>query len=231
MSATPRLDYNLNLAAHLDGEMLKTPAGNLLVMPNKHMADRIAAEWQRVHTKNSKYQSDLLKYANTTLDHVARSRDSVVEGWLAYVATDMLFYRVEEPADLVRAQTLAWRPVLDWVEQLTGEQITIIPGLAPRPQSSALLEKLRHHASRYDDFRLCALAQGGGLLGSSLLALALVEGAVDAEAAYAAALCEELFQSRKWGEPEDLAQRRQHFRQEIDNLAEFIRLSGTQTPE
>jgi chaperone required for assembly of F1-ATPase len=231
MSATPRLEYNLNLAAHIDGEILKTPAGNLLVMPNKRMADRIAAEWQRVHTKNSKYQSDLLKYANTTLDHVAKSRDSVVEGWLGYVATDMLFYRADEPADLVRAQTLAWRPVLGWVEQLTGEQITTIPGLAPRPQSPALLEKLRHHASCYDDFRLCALAQGGGLLGSSLLALALVEGVVDAEAAYAAALCEELFQSQKWGEPEDLAQRRQHFRQEIDNLVEFIRLSGVQTPE
>lgn len=231
MSGAPRLEYDLPFAAHSEGETLKTPAGNLLVMPNKHMADRIAAEWQRVHTKNSKYQSDLLKYANTTLDHVAKSRDSVVEGWLGYVETDPLFYRADEPADLVRAQTLAWRPVLDWVEQLTGEQITIIPGLESRPQSQALLEKLRHHASCYDDFRLCALAQGGGLLGSSLLALALVEGAVDAEAAYAAALCEELFQSRKWGEPEELVQRRQHFRQEIDSLVEFIRLSGAQTPE
>ncbi len=231
MSGARRLDYNLPFAAHNEGETLKTPAGNLLVFPNKHMAERVAAEWQRVHTKNSKYHSDLLKYANTTLYHVAQSRESVVEGWLGYVETDPLFYRAAEPADLVRTQNLAWRPVLNWVEQLTGEQVTIIPGLAPRPQSPVLLEKLRHHASRYDDFRLCALAQGGGLLGSSLLALALVEGVVNAEVAYAAALCEELFQSQKWGEPEELTASRRRFRQEIDNLLEFIQLSGAQTQE
>lgn len=226
-----RLDYDLSFVAHVNDEKLKTPAGNLLVLPNKRMADRMAIEWQKIRNKESKYQSNLLKYANTALDHVASSPEAVADAWLGYVETDLLLYRASEPVDLVIEQNKAWRPALSWAEEKFGEQFILLTGITHKPQSPTLLKKMREHAASFDAFSLCALAQGGGLLGSSILALALVERAIDAETAYKASLCDELFQSRLWGEPEEMVERRQSFRRELDDLAEFIQLLVPQTPE
>ena len=67
----------------------------------------------------------------------------------------------------------------------------------------------RRRSSAYDEpFRLAGLSLATTLTGSALIALALAEGAIDADAAWAAAHVDEDWNISQWGEDAEAAARR-----------------------
>jgi chaperone required for assembly of F1-ATPase len=68
------------------------------------------------------------------------------------------------------------------------------------PQSPAALASVEALALTMDDFTLAGVAYGAGLLGSTVLALALRAGKVTGRKALDLSRLEEIFQAETWGQ-------------------------------
>lgn len=203
---------------------LLTPRGVPVIVPTEALAQAVAAEWAVVKKVPQASQIPLSQYVNTTLDHIRSARDGALEGWLSHARSDLLCHRADQPPELIKRQQTVWQPLLDWAERDTGARLVVGVGVMPIPQPPDALDALRRAAEQLDDFRLMALAQSAGLLGSAVLALALVRGYIPTTTALAASLLDELHQSERWGEPEELTRRRDDLTAELETLARFLAL-------
>ncbi|MBU6207192.1 MAG: hypothetical protein KGQ42_05845 [Alphaproteobacteria bacterium] len=135
---------------------------------------------------------------------------------LPYAETDVLCYRAETPADLAARQAAAWDPILDWARVRYDISISVFNGIIHTAQPAATVEWLRAVLCRYSAEQLVALHSLITITGSLICALMVAEGALDADAAFAATHLDELYQVEQWGEDEPAIQAR------AARLAEFV---------
>jgi chaperone required for assembly of F1-ATPase len=128
---------------------------------------------------------------------------------LAYAGADLLCYRSGEPEGLIARQAAAWGPVLKWAEQRYGVRFLLAEGMVHVAQPETTIAVLSAAIDAFDDpFRLAGLSLATTLTGSALIALALAEGALDVDAAWAAAHVDEDWNIEKWGADAEAMQRR-----------------------
>jgi chaperone required for assembly of F1-ATPase len=138
-----------------------------------------------------------------------------------YLGSDLLCYRAEAPDGLVERQSQSWDPVLAWARDALGARFVLAQGVMQVAQPSeavaAARAKIPGDAKNVKDiWRLGAVSSITTLSGSALLALALAESALDADAAWAAAHVDEDWQMSQWGRDEDALERRAYRRAEFD---------------
>ena len=208
----------------LDGKSVKTPNGATLALPSKALAHAIAEEW-RAQEKTIKPQSLLLtKLANTAIDRVASNPAGACEQLLAVAKGDVVSYRAESPADLVERQALTWDPLLSWVRQRFGVSLRTAKGLSVIEQEPVSVRALTETLEGHDAFVLAGLYSAAALLGSLVIALALLEGELSPENAFAAANLEKIYQAERWGwDPQETA-RADAERAELNQISRFLDL-------
>lgn len=153
------------------------------------------------------------RLANSAIDGVAPRLEEVRADVLAYAGTDLLCYRAGEPEGLVALQAQRWDPVLGWAERRLGARFVLAEGVMHVPQPAVTLAAFASALAHYDDaFAVAGLHVATTLTGSALLGLALAEGAVGVEDAWAAAHVDEDWNMQLWGEDaEALARRARRF--------------------
>jgi len=192
-------------AIELDGKPVRTPAGAPLILPTPALAEAVAAEWNAQGDKVDPRSMKLTGLANAAIDRVAPDTDHFARGLAAYGETDLLCYRAEAPPRLVERQSAAWDPILAWARRRYDVDFEVTAGILHRPQSPATVERLTHAVLARSAFELAALSPLVTISGSLVVALALAEGAIDLESAWAAAALDELWQAEKWGEDPEAA--------------------------
>lgn len=209
----------------LDGRPVRTPARGLLLAPTRALAEAMAAEWAAQEKEINPFLMPLTRLVNVALDRVAPEAQAVADEVVSYAGTDMLFYRAEGPQKLVDRQAQSWDPVLDWMNDTHDARFFLAEGVRHVAQPAAALEKVRA-LMPVSPLALAAVHSITTLTGSALLALAVKEGAIDADAAWAAAHVDEDFNREQWGEDEIAAARRAARRTEMDAAAALLRLIG-----
>jgi chaperone required for assembly of F1-ATPase len=209
-----------------DDRPLRTPAGQDVVVASRPLADAIAAELRAQAAARAFDIAGLpnLRLTATAIDRVATARDMHIDAIAAYGETELLCYRAEHPADLVERQHAAWQPLLDWLATRFDARLANTAGVMPQRQPVASLTALRAAVAGYDDLLLAALAFAVQTSGSLVIGLAMVEGRLDAEQAFAIAELDESYQIEQWGEDAEAAQRRAVRRQDLTQAANFIAL-------
>jgi chaperone required for assembly of F1-ATPase len=208
----------------LDGRPLRTPAKHALVVPNAALAEAIAAEWSAQQDDIRPVTMPLTRLAATAIDHTSAQRDQVVAETAKYAETDLVCYRAEHPPALVARQQAGWQPLIDWAMLRYDASLTVTSGIVPRPQSPAALKAFAAAVAAQDDFRLTALHAMTAACGSLVIALALMEGRLDAAAAFAVSQLDETFQIEAWGEDAEAAARRQALAEDIAAAWRFVEL-------
>jgi chaperone required for assembly of F1-ATPase len=211
-------------AVTLDGRTVKTPQATQLVLPNQPLAEAVAAEWLAQGETILPHTMPLTQLASTALDRVGGKREPVIEHVLAYAGTDLLCYRAESPSDLVARQSSLWQPILDGLTAALGVEIRITTGLLPISQSDETMATLRRHVEAYDDWVLTAFQSAVAALGSLYLAIALADGRLNAEEAFAASQLDETYQREFWGDDEEAKARREVLRNDISSAGRLIEL-------
>jgi len=145
-------------------------------------------------------------------------------------ANDLLCYRAERPSALAALQSTEWDPLLDWARERYGVRLRTRPGIVHFAQFPETLAKLRHAVEAYDPFQLTALATAAPILGSLVLTLALAEGRLNAEAAFALSQLDERFQIERWGEDQEAAERAAALLVELKAAEKFLILSSPADP-
>lgn len=208
----------------LDGRPIKTPASRPLAAPTKALAEAVAAEWRAQETEIVPDAMPLTKALNTALDRIAPQRDAVIDDLAKYAGTDLLSYRAEHPADLVRRQADAWDKWLDWAATRYGVRLAVVGGVTHVAQPADALARVRTAVAAYDDFHLVALNTAITITGSAILGLAFAEGALTAKDMFDAARVDERFQIEQWGtdaEAESVAARRLA---DLESAESFLKL-------
>ena len=208
----------------LDGKPVKTPKRMELVVPSHGLADAIAEEWRAQGAELDPNAMFLTKCANTAIDTATGNEGAVVDGLLAY-ANDLLCYRAEAPADLVARQAEVWDPLLQWFETRYGVRLLIGAGVAPIRQEEEALAKLRSAMGEFNPLVLTALHAAATLCGSLVLALAILEGRLTAEEAFAASRLDEDYQAEKWGRDARAEARARAMLDELTAAARFMQLA------
>ncbi len=181
----------------LDGKPVRTPARNVLAVSRPAVAEALAEEWRAQGEHIDPATMPLTRLVNSALDGVANEIAAVADETAHYAGSDLLYYRADGPDRLVERQTATWDPILVWAERRFGVRFRLASGVMPVEQDPAVVGSIRA-AMPEDAVLLAGLNTATSLLGSVLLALAVLEGAVSEEAAWNAAHLDEDWNAELW---------------------------------
>jgi chaperone required for assembly of F1-ATPase len=210
----------------LDDKPMRTPAKAVLVAPTRALAEAIAAEWREVPDKAEINVSHLrlTRLAATAIDRVTTQRERVIDDTAKYAGSDMLCYRAPAPSSLVALQHATWQPLLDWAAERYGAKLVVAEGTTFVTQPSEALARLREVVATHGDLALAALYNLTQISGSLVIALAVAEGHLPADKAFAAAQLDELYQVERWGEDPTSTLRHENIKHDIAGCARFLAL-------
>jgi len=208
----------------LDDKPVRTPAKHPLVVPTRALAEAIAEEWLAEGETVDPKRLPLTRLASIALDLVAPRREAVVAEIAKYAGTDLVCYRAEQPVELAERQHAAWQPLIDWATLRFDAPLRVTVSILPVAQSPATLKAFEAAAAAYDSHRLAALHMATAACGSLVVALALVEGRIDAETAFVSAELDESYEIERWGVDAEQAKRRSGLREDIALAAHFVAL-------
>jgi chaperone required for assembly of F1-ATPase len=220
-----------SFGVRLDGKPLRTPAKAALVLPSHALAEAIAAEWRGQGVTVKLTDLPLTRLASTGLDLVAARRAEIVAEVARYAGTDLVCYRAEHPPVLARRQHETWQPLIDWATLRYDARLEVTAGIVPVTQSAATLRAFAAAVESYGNLELAALHLAASAAGSLVVALALVEGLLDVESAFAAAQLDESFEIEQWGEDAEQAQRRAALKEDMGLARQFISLLRVAGPQ
>lgn len=208
----------------LDGRTAKTKAGAPLAAPTLSLARAIALEWAAQGERIEPATMRLTRLMTTAIDlgptEASLWRDHIV----AYAMNDLLCYRADDPAGLIERQAACWDPYLDWARTALGLDLRTASGVSPVTQSPAAAAATHAALEALSPAVSLGVRVVAEICGSGVLALALQRGAFRADAIYAAARHDEVYQAERWGVVEEAAARERALRADFDAAAAFVRL-------
>jgi chaperone required for assembly of F1-ATPase len=164
----------------------------------------------------------LTRLANSIIDGVSERSAPVAEEVARYLASDLICYRAGSPRGLVERQTREWDPIVEWARDVLGARLLLAEGVVHVTQPEAALAAAGA-AIPGDPWRLGALHSVTTLTGSALLALALAQGCITADEAWAAAHVDEDWNMEQWGRDELALERRAYRYAELQAAATVLK--------
>lgn len=210
----------------LDDRPVRTPGRNPLALPSDALADAVADEWRAVGEEIDPRAMPLTGLANAAIDRVAPDPALFAAGLASYAESDLLCYRAQAPAELVAREAAAWDPLLDWARERYDVHFECVSGIMHRAQPPATVARLSEAVASRPAFALVALQPIVTITGTLVGALALAEGAIDADGLWTAATVDEAWQAERWGEDALATAARDARRREFDAAVTFLRLLG-----
>jgi chaperone required for assembly of F1-ATPase len=207
----------------------KTPAGAILVVPGRRLAEEVAAE---IADARNSAKADampieglgLTRLAATAIDRIAAKPAVARRALLEFAETDLVCYRAETPSELRSRQDAAWQPLLEWLDRQFNVRLTAVEGVMPAAQPPVALAALSMALDKYDAFALAGLGLAVQTAGSLAVGLALAERRIDAAEASAIADLDESYQNEQWGEDPDALVRRRRRADDLALAERFLKL-------
>jgi chaperone required for assembly of F1-ATPase len=213
------------LGIALDGRSVKTPLKAPLVLPNRALAEAVAAEWDAQIEVINPHAMPLTKLANTAIDRAIAERSKINAEIMEFAGSDLVCYRAESPEGLVLRQTTHWDPIIAWARADLNAGFETVSTITHKIQSTAALRALEVHVTTLDPFSFVSVHNLTTLTGSALLAAMLAAGKISADAAWLAANVDEDWQIGTWGEDAEAMVRREGRSSEFIACAEFLNLA------
>ncbi len=210
-----------------------TPCGHPLVVPSQALAEAVRDELAATPAilagrgLEDPKRAPFWRLSQAGIDLVAEDDASaarILQGLLRHAETELVCHRVTTPEPLADRQRALWDPLLAWLESRLGARLVITDSLLPVAQPAEALERIEAHLRSLDPMALAALSLAVGAAGSLVIGLALIDGAIDPETAFQAALLEELYQAGRWGEDEEAARARAGRLGDLEQAAAFVHL-------
>lgn len=205
----------------LDGKQLRTPGKMKLVLPAKPLAEIIAAEWDAQTDKINPSTMPVTRFANVACEQTPLRRGDLVEEALRYAKTDLICYRASQPRILVERQAEAWDSWREWA-QVQGVALNITNTVTAIEQPATALVRVRDFAEALDDMSLTLFVHLIAVYGSVVLAMAVMQRALDPETAFDLSRIDHNYQIELWGEDEEQAEIDAALREETKILGNLL---------
>lgn len=209
----------------LDGRPVKTPAKAGFVVPTRAMAEAAAQEWQAQSGEIRPETMPITRAANSAIDKVAAQFAEVAAIVAAYGETDLLCYRATGPEALCQRQAQAWDPLLEWAARQYDAPLRVASGVLPVAQDAACLSRLTEAVTACSTYELVALHDLVAISGSLVLGLAVCNGRLSPDEAWAISRIDEHWQVEQWGEDEEATKFETIKRADFDQAARFFKMA------
>jgi chaperone required for assembly of F1-ATPase len=193
-------------AVLLDGRPVKTPARRTLAAPAQALAQALADEWAAQREVVDPAAMPLTRLANSIIDGVADAPAAVKAEVAKFLRSDLVCYRAGSPDGLVERQAQHWDPLIAWARDALGARFVLGEGVVFVKQPEQAVAAAAR-AVPEEPWRLGALSAVTTLTGSALIALALAQGRLSTEDAWAAAHVDEDWNMHQWGRDEQALER------------------------
>lgn len=205
----------------LDTRELKTPGRSALVLCKDH-AHLLAGEWQAQGEHIRPETMPVTRLLNVAAERTPINRDALIAEAAKYAGTDLLSYRSED-RPLFDRQSAQWDPVLDWVKTQHDVKIKTTVGIVAIEQDPQALSNVANYAADLNDIDLTLMVHFTAVFGSAILALAVLDGHLDAKTALDLSRLDEIFQIERWGQDEEAEERTNAIYKETAALARLLR--------
>jgi chaperone required for assembly of F1-ATPase len=209
----------------LDGKAIKSPLGTPLSIPTEGLAKAIAEEWKSEGDDINLESMPLTRFANTSFDRVLSQKDAIVDEVSGFGDTDLLCYRASSPDDLAEAQSKMWDPLLAWLKGEFGISLKTTSSVLHIEQDLEDLANLQTIVNSIDVFWLSAFHSATSILGSLVLALALLKEKVSVDEAWNASRVDENYQINLWGEDFEAQKKAENDYEALGSAANFMKLA------
>ena len=210
----------------LDGRRVRTPAGAPLFLPARALARAVATEWNTQEETIVSERMPLMSLSATAIDWVIPNFGDVAAAMAGYAGSDLLCYRAGSPPELAVRQAEGWDPILNWASVRYDARFEVTAGIMPVDQPEETCARFRTVAAGMDPFTLTAAHVLTMVLGSFLLALAVLERVRAPTDAFALSRLDETYQEEFWGIDEEATARRDRLSAEVANAQRFLDLLG-----
>ncbi|MGH1368083.1 MAG: ATP12 family chaperone protein [Maritimibacter sp.] len=187
----------------LDGRSVRTPAKSPFVVPTQALAEACAAEWDAQDGEVRPDTMPMTRTANSAIDKVRLQRAEVADMLAAYGDSDLLCYRADTPAELVKRQAASWDPMLAWAAQTLGAKLEPRTGVIHAAQSLESQQALSARVHQLDAFQLAGFHDLVAISGSLVLGFATYLKAFAPEDVWHMSRVDEMWQEEQWGEDEE----------------------------
>lgn len=208
----------------LDGRELKTPGKRPIRVPHPAIAAQIRAEWdavpQAVDGDIDPTVMPVTRLANVASEGVSQRRDELIAEARKYAGSDLLSYRAPDPQDYATRQAAAWNPWLDWA-RARGVALETTGAIRAIEQDPASLDAVADYAASLSDFTLTLFVHLVAVYGSAVLAMAVIDRALDPGEAFDLSRIDELYRTEIWGVDEDDERVRLALRTETETLGKL----------
>lgn len=208
----------------LDGRPVRTPGRQRLALPTRALAEASAAEWDGQGEELDMGAMPMTALSYAAVDRVGVDPERFASEAARFAETDLLCYRAPEPPALVERQAAAWDPVLAWLDRRHGAKLVLAEGVMPVSQPPKAIAAVRAAVDALDPYQLTALHSAAGIAGSAGIALALLDGEMDARRAADIADVDEVFQMETWGEDAEIRAHLTRRRVDLVEIGRFITL-------
>jgi chaperone required for assembly of F1-ATPase len=209
-------------AVLLDGRPVKTPARRTLAAPTQALGEALAAEWDVQREVVDPAAMPLTRLANSIIDGVADTPAPVKAEVAKFLGSDLICYRAGNPDGLVERQTQHWDPLIAWARDVLGARFVLGEGVMYVKQSPEAIAAAAR-AIPDEPWRLGAINAITTLTGSALIALAMAQGHLSRQDAWAAAHVDEDWNMHLWGRDEQALERRVAREAEMQAAAKVLK--------
>lgn len=209
-------------AVSLDKRAVKTPKGEVLTLPNPAVAALVAREWEAVEDYVDYAAMPLTRLGFAAIDHLREPEGAVAEA-SRYAETDLVAYPSDYPQALIERETTAWVPVIEWFRAELGLEVVQNRSIMHRSQPEATVAGIGALVAAATPYERAGLMAATPLLGSVVLAIALLKGHLSGEAAFEASRVGEAFQAETWGDDAEARQRSESHKVEVVNLEAWFK--------
>ncbi|MGN6209809.1 ATP12 family chaperone protein [Asticcacaulis sp.] len=216
---TATMEVEGGFAVALDGRPVKTPRGNIMVLPNAALASLVEAEWAAVGEYVDYEAMPLTRLGFASVDRMDEVLDDTLAEVTRYSETDLLCYPSEYPAALQAREAAAWQPILAWADAALDLQFQQNQSIIHQPQPKETIRRIQSLIAKATAYEQAGIMLAIPLLGSVILALALWRGHLTGEAAYQSSRIGEDFQSETWGVDAEAAKRAAGMKAQAQSLA------------
>ncbi|KAF2075950.1 hypothetical protein CYY_002753 [Polysphondylium violaceum] len=183
----------------IDNRPIKTPMGNVIVLPAKEIAMAIAAEWINQGKYILPSRLPITQTIISCLDIFPEGRKKMIGEFITHLSSDPVAYRDDEDMELKALQDQYFNPIIEWGSKYYGVPFFISTGLKVSDHPPKLLKAIEKHLNLLSNMELVCLQLIAQSSKSFLITLALYYGQIKLDSLYKMVAMEEDLQSQTWG--------------------------------
>lgn len=208
----------------LDTKTLKSPAGNIISLPNHELAQKIANEFEVANDQVDFQNMPFYRLACGAVDYASVEKQAVLDDLLFAIDKDQTCYFEPSDQKLFEIQDEQFQPILQFIQKQTQSDVKTIKGIQAIEQNKEIKGFLYAYFEKMSPFSLLGIKMMKDITNSIFASYAWLEGHISQETLWSIARLDENYQADRWGRPPEWVEQDESLQEELNRICDYLDL-------